>query len=77
LFLALGLSAIWRISRLNSELRPFALGQFASVAVIMATSFSLWQYWFLSAVALGVVGLWLADIVAERARAERLPEKLP
>jgi O-antigen ligase len=77
LFLALGLSAIWRISRLNSELRPFALGQFASVAVIMATSFSIWQYWFLSAVALGLVGLLLADIVVERARAEPPPKKLP
>ena len=76
LFLALGLSVIWRITRLNSEIRPFALGQFASVAVIMATSFSLWQYWFLSAVALGVVGLLLIDIVAERARTERPPENL-
>jgi O-antigen ligase len=76
LFLALGLSVIWRITRLNSELRPFALGQFASVAVIMATSFSLWQYWFLSAVALGVVGLLLVDSVVERARAERPPENV-
>ena len=70
LFLGFGLAVIRWITRLRPEIQPFALAQFSMTAVTMTTAFGLWQFWFLSAIALGVVGLFLVEIVVKRQHAE-------
>lgn len=55
-----GLLILRKIAALSSLARVAALGQFALVATLFAASYSLWQVWLLSAVALAIVFLGLA-----------------
>lgn len=71
LLMGLGLAIINRIANLRPEFQPYAFGQFSSVSALIASSFGLWQYWLLSAIAMGVMTLMLVEIVAKREVTER------
>ncbi len=61
LLLLLGASAIGAATRLRPSAQPYALASFATLAVMGATSWSLWQEWFMSAFALTGICCWLVD----------------
>lgn len=61
ILLGFGLSVVWAVGRMPSRLQPVAAAQFTTVAGMLAFSFGLWQEWFLSAIALSVVALWLVE----------------
>lgn len=58
-FAALGLSLLWRASRLPSACVPFALVHFAVCATVITPSYGLWQNWFQSAIVLSILALLL------------------
>jgi len=51
-FMACGLAILGAIGRLPNRVQPFACATFASVATVLAPSYGMWQYWFMSAIAL-------------------------
>ena len=51
-FMACGLAILGAIGRLPDRVQPFACATFASVATVLAPSYGMWQYWFMSAIAL-------------------------
>jgi hypothetical protein len=65
LIIFFGLAVLRKIERLVPSVRPYALGQFSITTILLASSYGFWQHWLMSAVALGVMALMLAD-VAER-----------
>jgi len=71
LLLFFGLAVLREIGRLAPSVRAYALGQFSITAILLASSYGLWQHWLLSAVALGVMALMLATVVQRPA----LPEQ--
>lgn len=60
IFMACGLALLRLVSRVPQALKPFALAAFTSAATIIAFSWSIWQLWFFSAMAVGVLLLVLA-----------------
>jgi O-antigen ligase len=67
LLLFFGLAVLRRIERLAPSVRPYALGQISVIAILFAASYGVWQHWLMSAVALGVMALILADVVQRAA----------
>jgi O-antigen ligase len=57
----IGASAVGAIRRLSAKVQPYALATFATSAAMAATSWSLWQEWFLAAFALAAVFIWLNE----------------
>ena len=55
LLLQAGLSVLTSVNKLDSAIRPWALGGFATVAAMLGFSYGLWQVWFLSAIAVAFV----------------------
>ena len=66
LFMSLGLAALAVIGRTRAQVQPFLLAQFASVAGILAFSFSIWQIWFQGAIGLGILTLLISILAIER-----------
>jgi len=60
LFLVAGLTVLRRIGRLSLTNQPYALATFATVTLMIAFSYSLWQMWFLSSMGLGALLLMIA-----------------
>lgn len=52
LLLAAGLGLVQRIQALDVALQPFAYAAFASTAILMGSSYGMWQAWFVSLFAL-------------------------
>ncbi|MDX2287203.1 MAG: O-antigen ligase family protein [Hyphomicrobiaceae bacterium] len=69
LFLAMGLLALQSTKNLATRVQPYALALFATSALMIASSYSLWQTWFIAACGLGFAGLLLA-VAVNRSRAE-------
>ncbi len=57
--LLIGASAIGAIRRLQTNVQPYALATFATSATMAATSWSLWQEWFMASFALAAAAVWL------------------
>jgi O-antigen ligase len=43
-----GLALVQSIMALGAAVRPYALATFASTAVMAASSYGMWQYWYLA-----------------------------
>ncbi len=71
LFLAVGLMALRMVSRLTENLQPAAIAMFVTTSLLIAFSYSVWQTWFISALALSLV----VFAVAARKRHFRLAER--
>lgn len=56
-----GLSMISAISKLTAELQPLAFATMAAVATQMLSSYSIWQYWFISIFGLAILNLAMAN----------------
>jgi O-antigen ligase len=59
MLLAIGVVAIASMRRLAPEAQPFALATFAGAAAMAATSWSLWQEWFMASFGVIAVCCWL------------------
>ncbi len=57
----IGASAAGAMRRLSGSVQPYALATFATSAAMAATSWSLWQEWFLAAFAMAAVFIWLNE----------------
>lgn len=55
-----GLSMISAISKLTAELQPLGFATMAAVATQMLSSYSIWQYWFISIFGLAILNLAMA-----------------
>jgi O-antigen ligase len=71
LLLAVGLAAIHALSRLPPPDQPAAFAGFVTAVTIGASSWGMWQTWFMAAYAIWAVLLALALLGAERARSPR------
>ena len=60
LLLFAGLALLPVIAGLPSQAVPWALAQAATSAIMAASSFSIWQVWFLASIAAGAAGLLIA-----------------
>ena len=61
LLLAAGLAVLGVIATLPAGLVPWALAQAATTAIMAASSFSIWQVWFLASIGAGVAALLIAN----------------
>ena len=60
LLLVSGLALLAAIAAMPARLLPWALAQAATSAIMAASSFSIWQVWFLASIAAGAAALFLA-----------------
>lgn len=63
LLLALGLVVLRALSQCAAQLQPYLYATFAACALMAASSFSIWQPWFLSALAFSALAAMLARVV--------------
>jgi O-antigen ligase len=72
LLCVVGLAILQAISSLTSRLQPYACATFASAAVMAASSYGMWQIWFVSMFGFcaALFGLG-AVLMGERSRPER------
>lgn len=68
LFLTAGLAALWAVTRLAAHTQPYALATFAAFSMEIASSWELWQTWFMSLFALTMIYMALAIRSAEGGR---------
>lgn len=66
LFAGFGLAILGCLRRLRPDEQPFAFATFASAAAILAPSYGLWQFWYMTMFAVGAIAIGLA-IRANRA----------
>lgn len=71
LFALVGLQILWSIATLTARSQSLAYGTFAIVATTLATSYGVWQYWLMAALALCAVTLTVA--VASQPAVDRIP----
>lgn len=67
----IGLALIERIRKLGPQLAPFAMATFASCATLAATSYGMWQIWFMAM--FGLTGVIFAIAARAAVRREYLP----
>lgn len=71
LFALVGLQILCSIATLTARSQSLAYGTFAIVATTLATSYGVWQYWLMAALALCAVTLTVA--VASQTAVDRIP----
>lgn len=74
LLAAFGVALLQVIIGLAPVARPYALTTFASAAVMAASSYGLWQYWFVAMFGLTTVSCGVAARLLATADAQRAPE---
>jgi O-antigen ligase len=61
ILLLIGAAAIGAIRRLRPETQPYALATFSVAAAMAATSWSLWQEWFMASFGVTAACCWLVE----------------
>jgi len=66
LLMLFGLSIVNAIKTLSLTVQPYAYATFTSAAVVAASSYGMWQIWFLAMFGYSVALFWVGRSVASR-----------